>query len=186
MYLRTTEKFWSKVDKQGPNGCWVWTGKTIRGGYGDFAQSVNGKWKHIIAHRWAWAEAHGEVPAGILVLHHCDNPPCVNPEHLFLGTQQDNVLDMHSKRRGNPPRGEEQPTSKLTVQDVEEIRRLINVEHASRSAVGRQFGLHHETVRKIALGRLWSHVPMAHPPWTGRISLKGLKHPRKAKQVPPP
>lgn len=91
------ERFDAKVDKSGPGGCWVWTGKRSREGYGRF--SLDGRL--VNAHRWSWERAVGPIPNGLLVCHHCDNPPCVNPEHLFVGTIQDNTRDMLAKGRGN-------------------------------------------------------------------------------------
>lgn len=87
-------RFWSKVDK-GP-GCWTWTGATQNYGYG--AVTIHGLTRR--AHRVSWELAHGPIPDGLHVCHRCDNPPCVNPDHLFLGTAQDNVDDKDAKGRG--------------------------------------------------------------------------------------
>jgi hypothetical protein len=95
------ERFWSKVNKNGPTmphmttACWAWTATRIQGGYGRLGLNR----KHHLAHRVAWEMANGSVPAGLDVLHRCDNPPCVNVEHLFLGTQADNTADMIAKGR---------------------------------------------------------------------------------------
>ncbi len=88
------ERFWVKVDKNGPEGCWVWTKATNDLGYGWF--SFN-RQPHL-AHRIAWMLTHGEMPNG-LVLHSCDNPPCVNPNHLRVGTDQDNSDDKVARNR---------------------------------------------------------------------------------------
>ena len=94
------QRFWDKVNKNAPNGCWNWTATTVtRTGtvyYGRF--SLNGK--VVIAHRVAWELENGPIPEKMLVLHKCDNGLCVNPDHLFLGTQRDNMLDMYKKGRG--------------------------------------------------------------------------------------
>lgn len=91
---QTAARFWSKVRKG--DGCWEWQAKRFDNGYGSFAVSRN---KNQGAHRVAWELTNGPIPAGMSVLHHCDNRPCVRPDHLFLGTQLDNMRDMLAKGR---------------------------------------------------------------------------------------
>lgn len=86
-------RFWPKVDKAGD--CWIWKASKRRKGYGQF--QLNGTM--VSAHRVAWQIEHGEIPAGLLVCHHCDNPSCVRPDHLFLGTNSDNQKDAGAKKR---------------------------------------------------------------------------------------
>ena len=83
-------RFWSKVDIKEKDDCWIWTAGTVKGGYGLFGCQ---------AHRIAYTLSVGPIPEGLEVLHKCDNPPCCNPNHLFTGTQQDNIKDMDSKGR---------------------------------------------------------------------------------------
>lgn len=103
-----SERFWPKVNKNGPTmphmttPCWVWTGAYLRG-YGEF--KLAGR-RHL-AHRVAWEMANGPIPDGLWVLHKCDNPPCVREDHLFLGTVMDNVADMDAKGRRVSARGDE-------------------------------------------------------------------------------
>lgn len=89
------DMFWQHVNKNGPNGCWIWNRYRQRQGYG----WVCVKGRYWLAHRLAWEFVKGQVPAGLFVLHKCDNPPCVNPDHMFLGTHQDNCDDKIAKGR---------------------------------------------------------------------------------------
>lgn len=93
----TYDRFIEKVNKT--EGCWEWTAATYRGGYGHFRAFTDGKWKMTKAHRYSYSHFKGEIPKGMLVCHTCDNPKCVNPEHLFLGSHKDNMTDMHNKDR---------------------------------------------------------------------------------------
>ncbi len=91
------ERFFSKVSLEDERGCWLWLGPTGRGDYGMFF--AGGDRHNVLAHRWAYEQFVGEIPSGLLVLHHCDEPKCVNPQHLWLGTQADNVQDCIAKGR---------------------------------------------------------------------------------------
>ena len=119
------DRFWAKVDKNGPvikpelGACWIWKAGVIYGGYGTIWE----KGHKVGAHRVSYELKFGPVPKGLSVLHHCDNPPCVRPEHLFLGTQQSNIDDMREKGRQRYVSGEQAGSSKLTSMQVLEIRR---------------------------------------------------------------
>lgn len=116
--MTAEERFWAKVEKTG--GCWLWTGSTNRKrGYGYF----NADGKRIGVHRFSWVLHNGEIPDGLHVLHRCDNPPCVNPQHLFLGTAADNQADRSQKYRES--RGLEQPPEEATAA---ERRRWLNAQ----------------------------------------------------------
>lgn len=103
----TERRFWAKVDRQAGEVCWLWQANTVgRDGdkYGQFNTGrVAGKQRNVYAHRFAWLLTHGQIPAGLHVCHHCDTPLCVNPSHLFLGTQGENLQD--ASRKGRLQRG---------------------------------------------------------------------------------
>lgn len=104
----------------------------------------------------AWEMAHGPIPAGMHVCHKCDNPPCVNPAHLFLGTEADNAHDRDRKGRQVAPRGEEHGCARLNESDVREIRALRG--SLTQVEIGRRYGIRQTTVSEIQRGNLWSHV----------------------------
>lgn len=126
--------------------CLPWAGARNRQGYG---RTGTGK----LAHRAAWEAAHGPVPEGLCVLHHCDNPPCVNPEHLYVGTRADNARD--SLLRGRKLCGERSPAAKLSASDVSEIRR--RAESGERVVLlAREFGIHWRHVYRIVARERWA------------------------------
>jgi hypothetical protein len=94
-------RFWGKVERGAQDDCWLWNGSGVPGGHGTMLLCHRSKWQPYYAHRIAWTIVHGEIPAGAAVLHRCDVPRCVNPSHLFVGTQGDNVRDASRKGRLN-------------------------------------------------------------------------------------
>ena len=146
----TQERFWSKVDKRGPDDCWEWmASKTIQG-YGHFR--LNGKTEH--ANRTAWKLANGGIPDGMCVCHHCDNPSCANPTHLFLGTVADNNRDCVSKGRDRHIRGEEHSRAILTAFDVRFIRHWLKTGHTQQK-IADAFGVSDSAINHINTGRNW-------------------------------
>lgn len=151
--MTVAERFWIKVRKS--DGCWEWTANRTRQGYGMFR--VNAE-KHTTAHRVAWELSNGrDAPAGMVVCHTCDNPPCCNPSHLFLGTYQENADDMKRKGRQAPPQGERCTWRKLTEEDVAGIRarfipRTWGVENGNARALAAEYGISHCYLREIVRG----------------------------------
>jgi hypothetical protein len=131
--------------------CEEWPGARDKDGYG--IREVNGTtWR---AHRYAYTQAFGPIPAGHVVRHRCDNPPCINAEHLELGTQADNLADMDERGRRNAPKGSDHYASTLTPADVRAIRTL---RYASLTVLARRFHTTPAAIRDIRLGRTWKHV----------------------------
>lgn len=132
-----------------PNcGCWLWLGATNGNGYGTFKWSAS---ESRLAHRASWEIHRGPVPDGRHVLHRCDVRACVNPAHLFLGTNDDNVADRVAKGRNAPAAGEMNGRAKLTAEDV----RMIRASGESVTALARKFGVAIPTVSQARSGRNW-------------------------------
>lgn len=142
------ECFWDKVLPEPNSGCWLWTGATHHSGHGIF--SVNHR--TLGAHRWAWIHYRGPIPDGLYVCHKCDVPPCVNPDHLFLGTQLDNLQDMAAKGRGCL--GEKNGRSTLTRDQVIEIK--LSSDNAP--VIAMRYGIHRNSVYRIKSGERWGHL----------------------------
>lgn len=142
-------RFWSKVDRAGD--CWLWVGRVDEHGYG--RTSIGGR-NNSPAQRVAWELTHGEgIPVGTFACHRCDNPICVNPDHLFLGTSADNNRDRHRKGRSkNLDRGESHPKAKLSWQEVAAMRGL-SVSGWTQQALADRFGVSRGNVSKIVNGR---------------------------------
>jgi predicted XRE-type DNA-binding protein len=148
------DRFFKKVLKQN-NHCWEWQGARIKS-KGQFWHGVLRRNNQgYLAHRFSWLIHNGPIPQGQFVLHQCDNPACVNPKHLFLGTQADNVQDMMNKGRHADQRGELQSNVKLSEQQVLWIR---SNNHLSRKQVAEHFGVHPATITDIIKRRTWTHI----------------------------
>lgn len=153
-------RYWRHVDKTAD--CWVWNGYRVPDGYG----RVMLRRKIWMAHRLSWAMARGPIPDGLTVCHRCDNPPCVNPDHLFLGTNADNNADAHAKgrrayQRGtfrpNGLRGETHPHAKLSEDQVREIRLARAVGEDALALSGR-YGVSRNQIYLIERRKSWPHI----------------------------
>lgn len=148
-------RFWLKVDIKGDSDCWNWKAGSRKGGYGTFGVGC----KNLVSSRVAWELTYGEIPEGLRVLHKCDNPPCCNPSHLFLGTNAENSADMVSKKRHR--HGSKHKLAKLTEEQVSEIKKLIPAGRCKRgecSEIAGRFGITIGKLGKLRRGEAWSHV----------------------------
>jgi hypothetical protein len=163
---KTLARFWANV--QITDGCWLWKASK-RGLYGAFCYWSDHKKIQDRAHRFSYRLHWGEIPAGLFVLHRCDNPACVNPNHLFLGNPQTNVDDMMQKERhvpggthcgenGHWKHGSDQWCSKLDADKVREIRRRRAAGQGSNRELGLLFGVSPSTISQIVNLRAWRWV----------------------------
>ena len=147
--------------KKDSNGCWIWKGRRNKAGYGvmETGSLLNGTKNHSArVHRLIFEIFKGPI-GNMHVLHKCDNPACVNPDHLFLGSHQDNMRDAFSKGRMHPPphlSGEENGNTSLTKSDVSEIRLLLRIGETGKR-IAKSFGICETTVSNIKNGRTWAN-----------------------------
>lgn len=159
--LTPVERFWRDTDKNGPvpphvpelGPCWIWKGYAEASGHG---RLTIGREQREGAHRLAYELLVGTIPAGLFVCHKCDNPGCVNPTHLFLGSAIDNMTDRDAK--GRHCFGSRSPNTHLTESDVAELRALYATGTHSQTALAARFGLGQSAVSSIVRRKSWRHV----------------------------
>ena len=149
--MTAERRFWSKVKKGQPNECWEWTASIGSRGYGRFTMKKDGKTEQH-AHRVSYILCHGSIPIGLYVLHNCDNKKCINPSHLFTGTQQINVDDMI--RKGRNCRGSRVRCSKLKECDVVAIRK----DGRKQTEIAASYGVTQGTIWQIKERLKWKHI----------------------------
>lgn len=152
-------RFWSYVRRGADSECWEWTGYKHRFGYGMISRVGSGH-ALLTAHRVSWEFSNGPIQNGLHVLHKCDNPPCCNPSHLFLGTHADNMADAHTKGRLSFPvmRGESNPKAKLTEEQVIDIRKRYAAGGITIRKLAAEYGVTFAPVQLILAGKTWRHV----------------------------
>lgn len=170
----THQRFWQRVVKS--DHCWLWTGSRQPAGYGLLSRDG----KYVLTHRFSYELHYGPIPDGLWCLHHCDTPACVRPDHLFLGTHRENMLDSGAKGRNGAQRdplgfsqrlqaslhlhperrarGERINTAKLTAAQVREIRQTHARGNISYAALARAFGITPQNTRDIVLRHTWRHL----------------------------
>ena len=156
----TMLNFWGNIDVKSREECWNWQGSTTKDGYGMFTMY----YKTYLTHRLAWKNRNGDIPKGLFVLHKCDNPKCCNPEHLFLGTQKDNMKNKSDK--GRCQTGSRVGKKYLTDTDAMDIKILYDTGDFSQRDLGRMFDVTHLQIYKIIHGKSKLHlknVPIPKP-----------------------
>lgn len=157
MPVRNTESaFWKKAKKGAAPECWPWAGSVNWAGYGTFKfRGERG------AHRASWVIHFGEIPEGQHVLHRCDNPACVNPHHLFLGTHAENMRDMGIKGRARPPAPARGPThhcARLDERKVKAIRERYALGGVRQADLANEFGVSQPVISAVILRKTWKHI----------------------------
>jgi len=160
------DRFWAKVDIRGLNDCWLWQARTRSGyGYFQFSRETGRKIgsRDILAHRMSWVIEHGSIPDNMCICHRCDTPLCVNPAHLFLGTQRDNLFDMAYKGRSNlqglrrgSPCGSKNPSAKLGEEDVRQIRVDYASGICSQFVLAQTYGVSQSNISSIVRYKTWA------------------------------
>lgn len=152
--------FWKHVAILGPEHCWEWQSYCRPAGYGQLTRRGAVR----PAHRVSWELAHGPIPDGLFVCHHCDNPPCVNPAHLFVGTPRDNFTDMVIKGRErfhlreHPALGETNQNAKLTTEQVVAMRDEYAAGGVTQKQLAARYGISPALASFVVAGRAWQHV----------------------------
>lgn len=153
------DKVAGRYEIDAKTGCWLWQHYRDQYGYGIFVDYDRNSRRRVNmrAHRFTYATVYGSIPVGLCVLHKCDTPNCINPDHLFVGSQADNNADMCKKGRNRNRRGSDVPNSKLDARKVKAIRHMLAVGTYARIIAGR-FGVSNSLIYAIKSEKAWKHV----------------------------
>lgn len=162
--LTNEERFELYVDYEPTSGCHLWNGSTTRDGYGNFGWKFDdGSWLTVRAHRKSYEMNYGPIPEGLVICHKCNNPACVNPEHLYAGTQRQNIEDAiragtHVLAREGYNAGTRNGRARLTEDDVRKMRAEYAAGGTSFKKIGEKYGVRHYAARAAIIGETWSTV----------------------------
>lgn len=156
MKANKPEDIWKSVNKKGDDGCWEWVGYKNKDGYG--RMKVDYKMYHV--HRIVYELTYGPIPDGLLICHRCNNRSCCNPNHLYLGTQKDNMEQCVFEGRLKTSFGEKHGQSKLNEKDVKKIKELYNTKNYSQRCLGKLFNISHSEISRIINNQVWKHILM--------------------------
>ena len=158
--MSTMDRLMNKIKVNHKTNCWEWTGATYNGyGKTTIGSRIDNSRKTITVHRLSYELNNGTIPQGMFVCHKCDNRKCINPDHLFVGTRQDNVDDRESKNRNIVKTGESNPTSKLTQKIVKNCRWENAFQGVSVYSLAKKYGVNKKTMQNAVKGVTWKCVP---------------------------
>lgn len=149
----TSERFAARHSLDVITGCWPWTARKNAKGYGVFKATGE-----VSAHRVSWVLFRGAIPAEMFVCHRCDNPSCVNPDHLFLGTHDDNMRDMVDKGRQRSACGSAHPNAKFTEDDARAIRAEFALRKTTQRALAKRYGVSQTAIHFVTSEKHWRHA----------------------------
>lgn len=159
--IPTIVRYFSKVDQSAPGGCWPWTGARDQDGYGIFWDGTyrpSGAGRYVRVTRWTYEQFVGPIEGNKNLCHRCDNPPCVNPGHLFLGTHAENHADREAKGRGRRKHGATHVGAKLTDEQVRAIRSRYAAGGVTQRRLAAEFGVSNQLVSTIVRRKVWTHI----------------------------